>query len=205
MRRHGRPISGAEYFKLKWGPAPRRLLPVRQQLLEEGNARLVDEVYQGLVQERLVPMREPDVSLFSPDELAVVDQVVGELYGMSRDGCQSDVSQRGRVADGRGARNHPLRGGFPPATSHHRRRAPTRRCPGRPPSRLIQPVPRRVVRSEGFVERAQALYPPGGSSDGRPSFDMVMYACMGTDGAVELLDVVVDDDYFNLIADDRTD
>ena len=83
MRRHGRPISGAEYFKLKWGPAPRRLLPVRQQLLEEGNARLVDEVYQGLVQERLVPMREPDVSLFSPDELAVVDQVVGELYGMS--------------------------------------------------------------------------------------------------------------------------
>ena len=30
-----------------------------------------------------------------------------------------------------------------------------------------------------------------------------MYACLGTDGAVELLDVVVvDDNYFNLIGDD---
>lgn len=98
------------------------------------------------------------------------------------------------------------------------------------------------------MERAHALYPPGGSTDGRPSFElferwplraveelfsrkfeeqpeavegtgirfamthgmpvfpaMVMYACMGTDGAVELLDVVVDDDYFDLIANDPSD
>jgi hypothetical protein len=98
-------------------------------------------------------------------------------------------------------------------------------------------VRRRVVRSDGFVERAQALFPIGGSSDGRPSFErfeagplraveelfsrrfddqpeaiegtgirfamthgvpifpaMVMYACLGTDGQVELLDVVIDRD-----------
>ena len=30
---------------------------------------------------------------------------------------------------------------------------------------------------------------------------MVVYACLGTDDAVELLDVVVDNDYFNLIDD----
>jgi hypothetical protein len=81
MRRHGRPISGAEYQKLQFGPAPRRLVPVRQKLLEQGSARLVDEMYQGLVQERLVPLREPDLTLFSQEELGVIDRVAGELYG----------------------------------------------------------------------------------------------------------------------------
>ena len=107
---------------------------------------------------------------------------------------------------------------------------------------------RRVVRSEGFVQRAEALYPPGGSGEGRPSFElfcagplraveelfsrrfddqpeavegtavrfalthdlpifpaMVFYAWLGTDGAVELLDVVVDEEFFDRIADDPLD
>jgi len=81
MRRHGRPITGAEYQKLQWGPAPRRLVPVRQRLVDEGDASLVDETYLGLVQQRLVPLRQADVSLFDPQELAVVDNVVAELYG----------------------------------------------------------------------------------------------------------------------------
>lgn len=83
MRRHGRPITGAEYQKLKWGPAPRRLVPVRQQLLDTKTALMEEETYQGFVQERLIPLREPDLSLFTAEELAAVDQVVGELYGMS--------------------------------------------------------------------------------------------------------------------------
>jgi hypothetical protein len=109
-------------------------------------------------------------------------------------------------------------------------------------------VRRRVVRSKGFLARAQALYPPGGSADGRPSFElfeagplraveelfgrkfgdqleavegtgirfvmthevpvfpaMVIYGCLGTDDSVELLDVVVDEGYFDLINDDTTD
>lgn len=90
-----------------------------------------------------------------------------------------------------------------------------------------------MTRSEGFVERALALYPSGGSADGTPSFElfesgplrgveelfarafddqpeavegtgirfamthgvpvfpaMVFYGCLGTDGGVELLDVI---------------
>jgi hypothetical protein len=33
----------------------------------------------------------------------------------------------------------------------------------------------------------------------------VIYACLGTADAVELLDVVVDEDYFDLIGDDPAD
>jgi hypothetical protein len=81
MRRHGQPITGVEYQKLRWGPAPRRLVPVRERLIAEGNARMVEETYNGLPQQRLVPTRSPDIGLFTPDELAVVDSVVAELYG----------------------------------------------------------------------------------------------------------------------------
>ena len=96
------------------------------------------------------------------------------------------------------------------------------------------PTRRRVTRSEGFVERALALYPLGGLADGTPSFElfesgplrgveelfarafddqpeavegtgirfamthgvpvfpaMVFYGCLGSDGGIELLDVIV--------------
>lgn len=81
MRRHGRPITGVEYQKLRWGPAPRRLVPVRERLIADGIAQMVEETYNGLPQQRLLPRRSPDLSLFTADELAVVDSVVAELYG----------------------------------------------------------------------------------------------------------------------------
>lgn len=34
---------------------------------------------------------------------------------------------------------------------------------------------------------------------------MVIYGCLGTDDSVELLDVIVDDEYFDVINDDPTD
>jgi hypothetical protein len=40
VRRLGRPITGADYQKLRFGPAPRRLTPVRERLLRTGDARL---------------------------------------------------------------------------------------------------------------------------------------------------------------------
>jgi hypothetical protein len=107
---------------------------------------------------------------------------------------------------------------------------------------------RRVHRSAGFTERAQLLYPPGGSEDGRASFElfeerplaavellfsrafddqpeaiegtgirfvcthdmpffpaMVFFAVIGVDDDVELVDVVIDEDYFDLIGDDPDD
>lgn len=47
MRAYGRPITGADYQKLPHGPAPRKLLPVREQLVAAGDAELRDEAYLG--------------------------------------------------------------------------------------------------------------------------------------------------------------
>jgi uncharacterized phage-associated protein len=79
VRKHGRPITGADYQKLPHGPAPRRLKPVRSRLVAEGAAELVTEEFLGYRMHRLVPLRRPDVSCFSADELATIDKVLDDL------------------------------------------------------------------------------------------------------------------------------
>ncbi len=83
FRLHGRPISGCRFQKLEHGPAPRHLLPVRQQLVEAGAATLESETIGNRSLDRLVPRRPADVSLFSPDELESIDRTVERLRGLT--------------------------------------------------------------------------------------------------------------------------
>lgn len=91
MRAYGRPITGAEYQKLPMGPAPRRLLPVRTRLIENGSAMLREEMRLGYKLQRLVPLREPDVSLLTDTEMEMLDEAIESMTG--RTGTQvSDAS-----------------------------------------------------------------------------------------------------------------
>jgi hypothetical protein len=92
VRALGRPITGAEFQKLERGPAPRRLLAVRQALESQGHARVESERYLGYSQHRLIPLRDADLSVFDDEELAIIDQALGELHGRSATAV-SDLSQ----------------------------------------------------------------------------------------------------------------
>ncbi len=81
MRMYGRSISGAEYQKLPQGPAPRRLLPVRERLIANGDARLDHGWFLGYRQDRLVVICEPHLTLVSPEEKQLIDQVIEALRG----------------------------------------------------------------------------------------------------------------------------
>lgn len=81
VRKHGSPITGAEYQKRARGPAPRQLVPVRQELLERGEADLVEDDFMGYRLSRLRPLREPDMSRFSDDEVRLVEQAIQALWG----------------------------------------------------------------------------------------------------------------------------
>ncbi|MAT06731.1 MAG: hypothetical protein CL424_16975 [Acidimicrobiaceae bacterium] len=83
VRRHGRPITGAEYQHLPFGPAPRRLLPIRSALIERGDADLVEEKFLGRRQHRLIARRPAALSAFSDAELATIDSVLEDLAGMT--------------------------------------------------------------------------------------------------------------------------
>lgn len=83
VRRTGAPITGAEYRKLEHGPAARRLRPVRDRLIESGDAELTDEEFLGYRQHRLIPHRDADLTVFSDDELATIDKVLADLDGLN--------------------------------------------------------------------------------------------------------------------------
>lgn len=93
MRAYGKPITGAEYQRLERGPAPRKLLPIREQLIASGDLELRTETYLGRTIHRLVVLREPDDTLFSPTEKELLDQAVAAVRLRSGNAA-SDASHR---------------------------------------------------------------------------------------------------------------
>ena len=73
----GAPITGATYQKLKWGPAPRELLPVQREMQREASAKI--KRASAFTPDKTVALREPDISQFTPQEIAIVDEVLEAL------------------------------------------------------------------------------------------------------------------------------
>lgn len=93
----GVPITGHRYFKLPQGPAPRHLVEVRDGLLADKSARMVRrDVGADRPLTRLVALREPDLSLFSAEQLAFVDAVLDGL----RDSTGTAVSNKTHLLAG---------------------------------------------------------------------------------------------------------
>ena len=82
-RRLGRPITGAAYFKLQEGPAPRQLLSARDELISEGRLRIEQRTLFSYVQKRPVLSEgcEPDSEFLRPEERALVDEIVDFFWG----------------------------------------------------------------------------------------------------------------------------
>jgi len=74
--RRGQPITGAEYMRQPAGPVPRRMLPVLNEMQAKGEI-VVQRVPVGkYTQERVVPAIRPDLSMFSAEEIALVDEMI---------------------------------------------------------------------------------------------------------------------------------
>jgi Protein of unknown function (DUF4065) len=73
MQSLGEPITGARYQKLPMGPALRALIPVRREMIENGEV----ELQTVGVTHVTCAIKEPNLSLFTPDEIKLVDEVMG--------------------------------------------------------------------------------------------------------------------------------
>ena len=71
----GGAITGAEYFALEKGPAPKPLIPVREEMIEAGDLAIEKRTFQH----RPVALREPDYSLFTAQEIIIVHKVIAAL------------------------------------------------------------------------------------------------------------------------------
>ena len=98
---HGEPITGAEYQRLRWGPAPRRLLPVQQALIAHGDAAVSKaKAFRGYTQSRLVPLRDPDLSTFTAEQIALVDSVIARVWKATATGVsQLSHGKAWRIAE----------------------------------------------------------------------------------------------------------
>lgn len=77
----GSTITDGDYQKAPQGPTLRRMLPLLDKLEESGAAKTVERVYFGKKQKKVVALREPDLSIFSPEEIASVDLTIQQFWG----------------------------------------------------------------------------------------------------------------------------
>jgi len=79
----GEPITGVEYQHLRMGPAPRRLVPVREEL-QRGGKLVVQPLplKSGHRQMRTVNLADPNLKVFSGREIALVDSIIEELWDL---------------------------------------------------------------------------------------------------------------------------
>jgi hypothetical protein len=87
---HDRGITNVEYQRLPNGPAPRRLIPVREQLIKNGDLAMQEVILKnGETQKRSVNLRKPNLDVFSGAEIAMVDRMIESMEGVTAE----DVSE----------------------------------------------------------------------------------------------------------------
>ena len=81
-------ITGADYIKLPYGPAPRLMKEVRQQMESNDDIVVVKRRPYLHEQHRVIPQRHAEVSLFTAGEIALVEDVID----MGRDATGTEFS-----------------------------------------------------------------------------------------------------------------
>jgi hypothetical protein len=89
----GKPISGQQYFKLPKGPAPRRMLPTTRKMEASGDLAYKEIEYFGRTQKKPIALRQPDVSVFTPQEIDLVHKTIQKYWNTSA----SEISERSHL------------------------------------------------------------------------------------------------------------
>lgn len=83
FKKLGRSISGQTYQKLAHGPAPKGFVPTVENMVREQLCLWVDRDHYGRAQQKLIARREPDLTLFSAEELDLVSQIIADLWPLN--------------------------------------------------------------------------------------------------------------------------
>jgi Protein of unknown function (DUF4065) len=81
--RLGRTITGVDYQHLDEGPAARPMYPIQKRMKAAGILVIEPRSLYGYTQDRPISLRDPDLSYFSGEEIAIVDAWVDRLRPMT--------------------------------------------------------------------------------------------------------------------------
>ena len=76
-------LTGAQYRKLPYGPAPEKLDSLINQMLKKGQLQRIKTDYHGYPQVRYIPLEKPDLTKMSAAEKEVIDQVINRFSDWS--------------------------------------------------------------------------------------------------------------------------
>jgi len=75
---YGTPITGIEYRRYDLGPAPACFLRIKEQMERKQEAYEYKDPYGD--QKQLLPLRVPDMSVFTPTDVEVIDKVISMFW-----------------------------------------------------------------------------------------------------------------------------
>ena len=82
-RQRGKPITGLAYIKQPYGPVPEPFFTVRDSMVGKDIVIRTQATLGDREQQRVIAMREPDLSLFSAEDIAIVDQVIELVWKLN--------------------------------------------------------------------------------------------------------------------------
>ncbi len=88
-----KPITGQQYFKLPNGPAPRRLKPIVAKMQEAEELAYQETEFHGHLQKKPIALRQPDVSVFTPQEIDLVHNMIKKYWNYTA----SEISDKSHL------------------------------------------------------------------------------------------------------------
>ena len=82
-RRLGEPITGATYYRLDQGPAPKQMLEARRRLMANEAIRIDFRPYFTGVQYRIVALDGPTEGVLKLEEVEILNEVIKALWHMT--------------------------------------------------------------------------------------------------------------------------
>lgn len=79
----GKPITEQEYQCIERGPAPRRIVIVKEDLMRKGEATKRIDNYFGFPQEKFITLREPNLDNFTGNEIDLVNSIINQWWGIT--------------------------------------------------------------------------------------------------------------------------
>lgn len=83
-------ITGASYIREKYGPVPKAIMPVRQELVNSGAIKQWRDQYHGRQAWRFKALVPPNVSVFSEEELQTVNWWIDHI---AKDHTANSISE----------------------------------------------------------------------------------------------------------------
>lgn len=74
---HGTPITSETYVKQQFGPVPKHILSVLDELVGKGKIEIIDTNFHGFKKKEYISLVEPDVSVFSAEEVSTIEDAIG--------------------------------------------------------------------------------------------------------------------------------